>query len=184
MISIPSELCSHRKLKEPVSGIKRGLDRGINVVTCFLATAEHLHLSAFKSDIDEHRDQIFSKRINVVEVCKRGCEAPFGGFLHRLQSGYSSRFQGAHPGGIVYGVGLYDPLAKGDCYLRAASPSGLAAHVYAVESQSLLIGAVCHILVSGSERRACVIIQFFIITPRPLFYRTVVFKLMSTAVAE
>ena len=121
-IGTTSLLSPHRKLEHPVGCVERGLHRAINFASGDLATPEDLYVSALGLDVHEDGDQILAESIYVIEVRERASKLVRGCLLYRLQSGYSSRFQGTS---AVRGRGcprIEDELTKRQSHAYPALP--------------------------------------------------------------
>jgi len=99
-------LSSHRKLEHSIRCVKGGLHRAIDLASRDLTTAEYLYVSAFEVHVHQNRDQFFSESVHVVEVRQHAGKLVRGGFLHSLQSGFCSRFQGTAAVRAVHSVGM------------------------------------------------------------------------------
>lgn len=115
-----TNLVSCCEFKEPIRGVERGLYRAVDLVADDLAASKNLHVSCFKVDVYKDGDQLLAQRIHVIEIGKRAGKTVGGRFLHGLQSGRSSRFQGASSLCAVFSIGMKNELAQRKRHTHAA----------------------------------------------------------------
>src|SRR5882762_2579491 len=83
----------HRKFKDSVHGIERGLHRAIDLASGDLTAPKYLDIPSFKVYVQEDRDQTLAESIYVIEIRQRATKLVVGRRLRSFQRGCHGRFQ-------------------------------------------------------------------------------------------